>query len=126
MVNIVGNKLNIKRVWCSAQARVLLCALLLSAAMLRAEAGVVTLDGVELNGYKPLIIIIIIIIIIIMLGTVTSWPTSAGSHTSTTAPSPTTATPTLTTATPTPLLLRLRRQCRNIRATSRGIITFKL
>ena len=100
----------------------LLCALLLSAAMLQAEAGVVTLDGVELNGYKPLIIIIIII----MLGTVTSWPTSAGSHTSTTAPSPTTATPTLTTATPTPLLLRLRRQCRNIRATSRGIITFKM
>ena len=39
----------------NARARLLLCALLLTAAMLRAEAGVVTLDGVELNGYNSYI-----------------------------------------------------------------------
>ena len=44
MVNMVGDT--------HARARLLLCALLLTAAMLRAEAGVVTLDGVELNGYN--------------------------------------------------------------------------
>ena len=44
MVNTVGDT--------TARARLLLCALLLTAAMRVAEAGVVTLDGVELNGYN--------------------------------------------------------------------------
>ena len=44
MVNTVGDT--------NARARLLLCALLLTAAMRVAEAGVVTLDGVELNGYN--------------------------------------------------------------------------
>ena len=47
MVNMVENN--------TARARLLLCALLLTAAMRVAEAGVVTLDGVELNGYNSYI-----------------------------------------------------------------------